>query len=825
LVDPLSAWWAQQLVLCDWAFSPDPTAVEPDLAVQRLAEMEVTDRGELGWRLIESFSPGSVNPLGHLESLELLALATAAGWLPVEQAHAWVARISADICAHCNSLEDWLAVLRQARSALGWERGDDGFLEACTALSSLEHEGAGITWELLVETVRRRRQAPLWPSSAGDQAWRLRAAFAPLLVTDADEALDAPQARAFLADEWQVSDRDGLVRLLLWLAGQGDRYAWDLDATRLLEASHEQREAWLAGQKGEAAASGKVLLGFLERGETLEWAAWDWLRLVDLAYSGLALGWLDQAEAQAFAHHALDLITRRYSDWVAMVTAYQRGRSLFDGRDRVGELNRDWGLLLQSPASPWREPLKTLQDQGCLEASRLTMRAWRADARHWVLALASVREPELLLRQGPAPALSEAVRKEACHYLQEVLGLYPDDGVAGLARYWLPAQAHHLNQLAADADHGALPSLTTPFGQPVAEGLAQRDALRGCSRFSATVHMAEKYAFYLQMAGDSEEFEAEGLSRLAESLRGVLCHFYPDARRLLNAWACWETALPEAPLDQTTPVSLAHEIRWHRDDPGSPFHWLDWRAGASWQEPGPRLSLPRFTALALVGPLNGGAWSEPLPESDREVEAIREWIDGHYGLQDSEALREFLDYLLSVGDRQEYQINYAPYTLNAARLKAEIAILESDDCSEDERNHLLRLKRVRDNDAGCNTFDMAAWDIAQAVDLAIAGRQLAWLSEAEFSAALDRASTLAATHYPGWQAYARGLYAGFSFFMGETDERKAFLSSFREALVGWLTGAPPLAGPWASLDFPGARPRHWAPMHIDTLPGDARTLH
>ncbi|WP_458527106.1 DUF1266 domain-containing protein [Onishia taeanensis] len=825
MVDPLSAWWAQQLVLCDWAFTPDPTAVEPDLAAQRLAEMEVADRNELGWRLVEAFSPGAVNPVGHLESLELLALAVAAGWLPDDQARAWVARIAGDICGHCNSLEDWLAALRQARSALGWERGEDGFLEACEALAVLEREDAGITWEVLAETVRRPPKAPLWPSAPRAQAWRLRAAFAPVLVDEANEALDAPKAQAFLADEWQIRDRDGLVHLLLWLAGQGDRYAWDLEGIRLLEATGEAREAWLAGQKGGATASNKVLLGFVERGEPLEWAAWDWLRLVDLAYTGLALGWLDQAEAEAFAHHALDLITRRYSDWVAVATAYQRGRSLFEGRDGMADLHRDWALLLQSPASPWREPLNGLQDEASREGSRLAMRGWRAAPRHWVLALASVREPELLLRQGPAASVSEQVRKEARHYLQDVLGLYPDDGVAGLARYWLPAQAHHLNQLAADADHGALPGLVTPLGRPDGEGLAQRDALRGCSRFSATVHMAEKYAFYLQMAGDSEEFEADGLSRLAESLRGVLCHFYPDVRRLLNAWACWEAALPEPPLEQTTPVSLAHEIRWHRDDPGSPFHWLDWQAGAGWQEPGPRLSLPRFTALALVGPLNGGAWSEPLPESDREVAAIREWMEGHYGLQDAEGLREFLDFLMSVGDRQEYQINYAPYTLNAARLESEIATLESDDCSEEERNHLLRLKRVRDNDAGCNAFDMAAWDIAQAVDLAIAGRQLAWLNEAQFTRALDRASALAATHYSSWQAYARGLYAGFSFFMGETEERKAFLSSFREALVSWLTGAPPLAGPWASLDFPGARPRHWAPVHIDTLPGDARTLH
>ena len=87
------------------------------------------------------------------------------------------------------------------------------------------------------------------------------------------------------------------------------------------------------------------------------------------------------------------------------------------------------------------------------------------------------------------------------------------------------------------------------------------------------------------------------------------------------------------------------------------------------------------------------------------------------------------------------------------------------------------------------------------------------------------AHALASEHYAGWEEYARGLHAGFSFFMGETPERESFLAGFRQALVAWLSGAPPLAGAWASLDFPGARPRHWAPLHIDTLPGDRLTLH
>ncbi|MBE0488365.1 MAG: hypothetical protein IBX53_04750, partial [Halomonas sp.] len=58
MIDPLNAWWAQQLVLCDWAFDPDPLSVEPQAALERLQGLGVADRGELGWRLVESFGAG-----------------------------------------------------------------------------------------------------------------------------------------------------------------------------------------------------------------------------------------------------------------------------------------------------------------------------------------------------------------------------------------------------------------------------------------------------------------------------------------------------------------------------------------------------------------------------------------------------------------------------------------------------------------------------------------------------------------------------------------------------------------------------------------------
>ncbi|HET8791857.1 MAG TPA: DUF1266 domain-containing protein [Modicisalibacter sp.] len=825
MVDPLYAWWAQQLVLCGWVFEPDPTAMEPVQAGERLARLGMTDRGELGWRLLETFPSEAPDPKRQLAALELLALAVAAGWLGPAQGQAWVQHLARVIQTQHATLDGWLKALREARREEGWTHGDEAFAFASEALAKLEHDGDGMTWELLGEYLATRRDLPLWPTGDDGRLWRLRAAFAPVLTLPARHLLDWPDAAAWLADVWRIHDREELFRVLLWLASQGHRYGWDVDASRLLEQDGPARQAWLAGlgaqlgDQREQRRYGRVLLAFIERGEPLEWAAWDWLRLVDLAYAGLALGWLEAAEAETFAAHGADLLARRYSDWAALAQAYQRGRSLFEGNKYPRDQANDWSLLLHSPISPWRVPLHELLDDARRETSRAAIRAWRNDPRHWVLALASIREPELLYRQGIGIVPDDARRQDARRYLAESLGLFPDEGIEGLARYWLPAQAHHLNQLAADAAHAALPSLETPFGRPPAEAIALRDGLKHCVRYAATIHMAEKYAFYLLMAGDSGDFDSAGLAGLGESLRGVLCRFYPDPRRLLDAWVAWETALPEMPDD-----TLAHEIRWHRDDPGSLFHWLDWHQ-AQWQEPGPRPTLSRFTALALTGPLNAGMWGEPQREGAIENEALQQWLDNQYGLHSDTDLRDFLDFMLDVGDRQEYQINYAPYTLNRARLEEEIAILESGDCGEEERNHLLRLRRVRDNDAGCNDIDLTAWDLAQVVDLAIAGRSLGWLDAQAFGAVLDAAQGQAQRHYGNWRDYARGLYAGYAFFMGETEEREAFLVSFREGLVAWLSGAPPLAGAWASLDFPGASPRHWAPLHIDTLPGDARTLH
>ncbi|MGO3698475.1 MULTISPECIES: DUF1266 domain-containing protein [Halomonas] len=821
MVDALNAWWAQQLVLCDWAFTPHPLSVDTQAAEQRLLQLGITSRNELAEQLFHALGASTGEADRLLGALEWSALAGAAGWLNADQAHAWAHHVIRRITADYSDLRGWLSELRRVLGAKGWETGaDDRFIDACQALSALESEDEGITWLRLEHTLAQLpAPAPLWPQAAEAQVWRLCALFRPVISYPANRA-DWPEADQWLERIWQINDREQLLEVALWLSAQGERQRWDIEARELLGMDNAQRLAWQQDEIEDSPYAG-VLNAFVSQGEPLEWAAWDWLRLVEIAWAGACCGWLSQAEADDLACHAADLMNHRYHDWRAILKAYMRGQSLFEGVDRRDMTpNPHHALLLNAAHSPWACPPSTLLNETSRQASQQRVKAWRNTSHHWLLALAGVREPDVMLRQlNPGAPIAEQRRADAALYLLESLGLHADEGPAVLARYWLPAQAHHLNQLAADAVHGVLPPSHTLFGQPASDELKQRNAVKGVSRHAATIHMAEKFAFYLHMSLDSGLFEREPLLAYARELRSCLCRFYPNPKRLLEAWFAWESCLPEPEH-----TSLINEIAWHLEDPGSLFYWLDWRPDA-WCEPGGRPTLTHFTAMSLVGPLNSAVWSEPQPESARECADIKEWVESHYHLSSAADMQEFLTFMLEAGDRQEYQINYAPYTLNPERLEAEIAILESGDCAEEDRHHLLRLRRVQGNEDSCNDVDMAAWDIAQLVDLAIAARQLGWLESQAFAEVLDRAYHLAADHYAGWQEYAAGMYAGFSFFMGETPERDSFLAGFRQAMVAWVCGAPILAGPWASLDFPGNKPRHFAPLHIDTLPGDSRTLH
>lgn len=797
----LARWWAQQLTLCGWPLVDDPRrALTSDAAFERLVAQGVGDRDEFSWRLWESAIDMEEAAPSRLAALELLALGAVAGWIRPEVDGIWLRYLAHDIVTMHATLNQWLKALTPLGDAIP--------VVVANALRMAERQGRGAAWKAVQRHLEERGEMPsLWSSDL----WRARAAFAPVLDWPFEpDSEERRQHRRMLREQGEIGEREALLTSLFWLGEQGDRYGWDMDAVRV--ARQDQRESleWLASLNDQQ-NYGRVLLRFLADDEPLEWAAWDWLRLVDQAYWGYIAGWLSASEAEAFAAHAVDLIQRRYADWEAVARAYQRGRSLFEGRDLRAAFGADWDRLLRAPHSPWQLPLSDILDERLRDAGRAWISAHYDSADDWVLAIASVREPDLVYRHRLDETLDSIRRQDAERYLDDVLMLRRDEGIEGLARFWMPAQAHHLNQLAADARSGRNK-----------EG-NRRSGLSACAEHAATIMMAEKYAFYLLMAADSGRYSAAAIEVRARSLRDVLCRFYVDASRLLSAWLAWESVLAEEEAPGEVP--LLDDIRWHLDDPGSRFHWLSASTGMVWTEPGPRPTLARFTAMSLAGPLNEALWQTPQPLAAEDRSALAEWLEHQYALQGAAGLVAFLDFLVEAGDRQEYQINYAPYTLNPARLDAEIAILESGECGEEERVHLVRLQRVRDNDCRCNEEDLTAWDVAQLVDLALAGRQLQWLDEEQLSRYLDAATELAGRHYGNWRDYAKGLYSGFAFFMDDTPERAAFLTRFRQALDAWLTAKPLLAGAWASLDFPAGPGRHWTPLHIDILPGEPEHLH
>jgi len=803
LSELLVPWWAQQLTLCGWPLVSDPRlALSADQAFERLMLLGIDSRDEFAWRLWENASDTGEPPIARLAALELLALGSTVGWTHPRTDEAWLLALARDIVTDMPTLKAWLQALAHL--------GDPALDMAGQALFARERQQRGVSWREVRHSLKSiDMPAPLWPADL----WRARAVIAPVLAWPIQHSPEEQrQQQALLREQGEVRGPDELKSLLFWLAGQGHRYGWEMDAVRLARQGAEARVEWLAGLNDQQ-DYGRVLLQFLAEEEPLDWAAWDWLRLVDQAYLGCCAGWLSASEAEVFAAHAIDLLQQRYADWEAVARAYQRGRSLFEGRDLRETFDSDWGGLLVASRSPWEMPFSRILGVEQRQLARAFIQRQRGEADSWVLAIAAVRDPDLIHRRHLDEPLGQARTEDAERYLEEVLGLRREEGTAGLARFWMPAQAHHLNQLAADSRHHV--------GRKSSRRASRR--LAACADHAATIAMAEKYAFYLVMAADSGRYPSSEIKALAQSLCDVLSRFYSDPLRMLSAWHAWEIVLSqdEAPEE----VSLADDIAWHRHDLGSPFHWLTTSRSLTWLEPGVRPTLTRFTAISLAGPLNEALWQAPQPLAPQDRQALGEWVEHQYALQGASGLIDFLDFLVEAGDRQDYQINYAPYTLNRARLEAEIAILESGECADEERVHLLRLKHVRDNACRCNDQDMTAWDIAQLVDLALAGRQLDWLEEDRLSHYLDAAMRLAGRHYSSWYDYAEGLYSGFGFFMDDTPEREAFLMRFREALDAWLEARPLLAGAWASLDFPGSAMTHWTSLHVDILPGEAHHLH
>jgi len=190
-------------------------------------------------------------------------------------------------------------------------------------------------------------------------------------------ALSAPEAtKTMMEHDWGITDREGLIRQLYSLlrAGQREGFAslrerctrpgWaESEIARLNKTADSSMEDWESRWR---------IRRFLDndRGiQTLDFAAWDFLRAANLTRAGAGLGWLSEDEAWdtfALINRALQ---HSYSSWDEAWEAYRTTRWLWaaegDVQTAANDLhdrNRGEFLLGASglwTAIPWDAPYPT----------------------------------------------------------------------------------------------------------------------------------------------------------------------------------------------------------------------------------------------------------------------------------------------------------------------------------------------------------------------------------------------------------------------------------------------------------------------------------
>lgn len=664
-----------------------------------------------------------------------------------------------------------------------------------------------------------------------------------------------PDVEATLNEHWQVHSSQDCKQLLYWLAGQGQRYAWQLDTAWLLQASEPDRALWQAEMPEEQQNYAEALLNLpevllnstsAEMGTAYpDVAAWDWVRMADLALAGYLAGYLSATEGRNFALMAVWLLRSRYASWQAIADSYLLGYKLWQAQTGISfspHLETTWQQLLSLPFSPMQQLdwCKLNLDHIDFRAAKTSFAAGLDDPLVLVGLLASVRDESGLLT-GLAPNdLSPARSAEAQEYLFSSLKLSEHASLtSSLARFWQPGLVHHYDQLALNCRIQKQPQLAPGLPQ-VAEiediWHLQTPELAALTKQPAAIAMVEKYAFYLLKAQEAAQYPALEVRQLAVAVQNYLSWHYSSAWDLLQAWYAWEEVLSQA----ATEKDLLPELNWHRQDAGSLFKFLRWRQPpVSFIEPGTAVSEADLATLNLVGPLTGIHWSWPeqLPTAlSTELKLIL--LETHL-LQTASDLHDYLDYLYHAGDRQEYLVAYAPFTLNPEHLEqelaanapvAEAALLEETEAvtlaeqDEEQASHYQRLLRVQHNAYSVNDLDLTAWDMAQLVDLAIAGYQVNWLSAAELKDWLARVRQLLVQEYSGWDEFALALLAGYNFFMPESSRRAEQLEIFSQRLLSLLVAVPPQVGLWYTLAWPGDKNRKWEQAAIVLSSGQQR-LH
>lgn len=623
-----------------------------------------------------------------------------------------------------------------------------------------------------------------------------------------------PDVKATLNEYWQVHSAKDCKQLLYWMAGQGQRYAWQLDVIWLQQAEASDREVWRS-ELPKGYENYADLLANLEPDSPLDVAAWDWVRMADLALAGYLAGYLTQAEWRTFALMALWLLRSQYTSWQALADSYLLGYKLWKTQTDFTlspELEATWALLLESPFSPFKQlDWQALSlDHPDFRDARANFSADLNDPFLLTSLVASLRDDASLLTGLAPDDLPKERRDEARDYLFAGLDVHPDELLTStLARFWQPGRVHHYDQLALNCRINKAPRLAknlvaTPHVW--SQWRQQSPHLAALVRHPAGIVMAEKYAFYLVKAEETQHYPAVEREQLTLALKDYLSWHYSSAQAMLLAWQGWDQVLSQ--VDDEKP--LLAELDWHLKDPGSLFRFIPWeRPQVSFTEPGRSVSEADLATLNLVGPLTGIHWSWPekLPAWPRGE--LKNLLQDTHLFQTADDLLGYLDHLYHAGDRQEYLIAFSPFTLNAERLDAEIDTHEQDERDEEQEAYYQRLLRVKHNTLGINDVDLTAWDMVQLVDLAVAGYQLDWLDDAQLRDWLAKVRGLIIEEYYGWDDFARALLAGYSFFMNESEQRGELLETFSQRLLSLLIAVPPQVGLWYTLAWPGERARDW----------------
>jgi len=640
-----------------------------------------------------------------------------------------------------------------------------------------------------------------------------------------------PDVQDTLNSYWQVHTANDCLQLIYWLGGQGQRYAWQLDFAWLKHSDAEDRQTWREelpeGFEGYADLM-EELAG--ENQAELDVAAWDWVRMADLALAGYLAGYLTSSQWRSFALVALWLLRSRYGSWEELAESYLLGYRLWQTQTDFSlspELEITWQQLLTLPFSPLQQldwQALSLDHPDFRDA--ISYYSERLDDPLMLASLlASLRDDVSLLTGLALDDLPESRRSEARDYLFAGLDIHPDEQLTNtLARFWQPGRVHHYDQLALNCRVGKTPQLPSNLAAVDEVWEAWREQtplLAELVKHPAGIVMAEKYAFYLDKALETNHYSVKEAEELALALKDYLSWHYSSAQGLLQAWQGWDEVLSLSGEERP----LLAELSWHLNDSGSLFRFLPWkRPPARFTEPGKPVSEADLATLNLVGPLTGLHWSWPekLPQHPRQE--LKSLLQDTHLFQDADDLKDFLNHLLLAGDRQEYMIAFSPFTLNSERLDMEIEAQEQDDRDEEQEAYYQRLLRVKNNALGINDLDLTAWDMVQLVDLAVAGYQLDWLSEKELQEWLAKIREQITQEYTGWADFARALLAGYNFFMNETENRAELLEVFSQRLLSLLIAVPAQAGLWYTLAWPGDKQRSWNQSVTPSLTGKQR-LH